>query len=233
MHNIVVTAKMRTPVISTTGYLTLDALLAARIFEMTGSVERAHNETPVGMLEGMPMASAAIHEDAVITKRAFTGSLRVTHELPISLIEQRKTKQQANEFIPPAATVHRNPFETKFKSILNSGYQQTSATSIRWYAHADADAVSKLLDGIEFIGKRRSAGFGQVQYWSVDPTDANPLADANGHPLRPIPAHLYTGPRDIPMTDAAWRPAYWDIRNRSACFVPAFSTLYEVNNEHV
>ena len=73
---------------------------------------------------------------------------------------------------------------------------------------------------LRFIGKKRAQGFGEVAGWSVEKTDLDPLLDENGAPRRPIPEHLFGGDKSLPLQDLAWKPAYWNLENRAACYAP-------------
>ena len=74
--------------------------------------------------------------------------------------------------------------------------------------------------GVEFIGKRRASGFGQVGALNIEPADLDGLVGHFGEPLRPVPQELFKGDRSSVKADAAWRPAYWHPLNRAICFVP-------------
>jgi hypothetical protein len=76
-------------------------------------------------------------------------------------------------------------------------------------------AISRLLDRIHSLGKKRSQGYGRVLRWSVVELDHEPepmlaIADDDGAATRAIPVELaerlgITGRLAV----AAWRPPYW------------------------
>ena len=47
MDKLKITFKLVSPIITNGGYMTLDALLAALIFEKTGDLDKAHSEIPL------------------------------------------------------------------------------------------------------------------------------------------------------------------------------------------
>lgn len=94
------------------------------------------------------------------------------------------------------------------------------AQSMQWHAEGDADQVLELLQDIEFIGKKRTAGFGQVRGWELMESDLDGITDANRQPLRPVPLTMWHGDQDAIRADAAWRPAYWMPQHRAICAVP-------------
>ena len=62
MKRFVVTAGLRTPLVRSAGYLTLDALLAAILFDKLQDVEAAHSAVPLRCSDGLFHASAAVLE---------------------------------------------------------------------------------------------------------------------------------------------------------------------------
>ena len=73
---------------------------------------------------------------------------------------------------------------------------------------------------MEFIGKRRASGFGQVAGLRIEPDELDGVVGPFGEPLRPVPVELFKGDQSSLKADAAWRPAYWNPVNRGICFVP-------------
>ena len=62
MSRFRVTAHMKAPIIFGGGYATLDALLAALLFDRLDDVEAAHAAVPLANTKGLFHASAAIYE---------------------------------------------------------------------------------------------------------------------------------------------------------------------------
>ena len=99
------------------GYATLDALLAALLFDRLDDVEAAHAAVPLANTNGLFHASAAIYEHIDIGRTTFVASLRAQHDLDPDLIRKNKagtgphrsisTKRErefGNVFIPTAAS---------------------------------------------------------------------------------------------------------------------------------
>ena len=84
----------------------------------------------------------------------------------------------------------------------------------------DADRIRSLLEPVQFIGKRRASGFGQVAAWDFEPDELDGIEGLFGEPLRPVPQDMFAGDRSMPVVDAAWRPACWCVEHRAPCFVP-------------
>jgi hypothetical protein len=94
------------------------------------------------------------------------------------------------------------------------------ASAAVWYATGHKDAVLAALKDVRFIGKRRSAGYGEVSGWEADTGQLDGLVGYGGEPLRPIPVARWTEGGDQIAIDTAWKPPYWEIANRAKCYAP-------------
>ena len=200
-----------TPLITNGGYMTLDALLAALIFEQTGDLEKAHSEIPLMNTQGLWHGSAAIFEKIDFSKKVFVANLRASHDLDLDLIAKKASGVQ-----------HRRIGLTRrsdYGAVLNT-YSIVTVPSITWYAVGDREKINRLLSNVEFIGKRRMSGYGQVAKFQIEDDDLDGLVGHFGEPLRPIPVQLFTGNKASVKADASWKPAYWHPENRAVCFVP-------------
>ena len=77
-----------------TSYYTLDALLAALLFEATRDLQIAHEQIPLASSEGVWHGSQAYVEmnpEPVNRSAVFTASLRASHDVPShSILAERK-----------------------------------------------------------------------------------------------------------------------------------------------
>ena len=206
MDRIRVTANMLSPIVTGGGYMTLDGLLGALLFDELQDVEAAHGAIPIKCKDGLFSASAAIME-ASRDRITFIASLRPGHSIDPDLILKNKK-----------GLLHRK-FDTSLTNVMNT-YTELSANSVTWFAEGDADQIIKLVESVQFIGKRRASGFGRVAGWSIDTDNLDGIEGYFGGPLRPVPAEMFAGDRSHPVIDAAWRPAYWNPNHRAACFAP-------------
>lgn len=210
MERFTLKAELVTPAIINT--LTLDGLLGAVLFDELQDVDQAHAAIPVRCRDGLYHASAAIAVGTIeFGKHSLIAGLRATHDLDPELIKQGKGGQP-----------HRHIGLTRrsdFGNVMN-GYQTMVAEAIQWHAEGDPEQVLELLRDVEFIGKKRTAGFGQVRGWQLIESDLDGIADADGQPLRPVPLAMWQGDGNAIRADAAWRPAYWLPRHRAVCAVP-------------
>ena len=211
MQTFRLVADLKTPIIFN-GELTLDGLLAAVLFDELQDVDRAHSEVPVKCIEGLYWASSAQLEVYHTEPVAFTASLRADHDLN----HEDFAKNKAGKLIGGAIGRTR---QRDFGNVLNS-YRQLHAKSVAWDVTGDRDEIIKLISTVQFIGKRRGSGFGEIAQWRLDTEQSDGLYNEANAPVRPIPTHLYDGDKSYPLADAAWKPAYWDINNRYVCYMP-------------
>lgn len=210
MERFTIAVELVTPAIIST--LTLDGLLGAILFDELQDVDKAHDAIPLRCRDGLFHASVALPVGMIeVGKHGLIAGLRAIHDLDPTLIKQGKNGQP-----------HRHIGLTRrsdFGNVMN-GYQTVMAQAIQWHAEGDADQVLELLQDVQFIGKRRTAGFGQVRGWQLIETDLDGIADAAGQPLRPVPLPMWHGDPNALRADAAWRPAYWMPQHRAICAVP-------------
>lgn len=211
MDRFQLTLRLASPVITGGGYMTLDALLAAVLFDDHGDVERAHAEIPLAQTQGLWHGSAAIYEKTSTGRQAFVANLRASHDLDLDHVAKNKQGE-----------VHRRLGLTRRQDLgaVMNAYRVFTAPTITWYGEGDTDRVSSLVSTLDFIGKRRANGFGEVAGFEITPAEINGVLGFFNEPLRPIPTSLYTGDPSALRADAAWRPAYWHPENRAVCYVP-------------
>jgi len=210
MERFTIKVELVTPAIIST--LTLDGLLGAILFDTLQDVDKAHAAIPLRCRDGLYHASVALPVGPIERgKHGFIAGLRATHDLDPDLIKQGKNGQP-----------HRHIGLTRrsdFGNVMN-GYQTITAQAIQWHAQGDPEQVLELLQEVEFIGKKRTAGFGQVRGWQLIESELDGIADATGQPLRPVPLPMWQGDANAVRADAAWRPAYWLPQHRAICAVP-------------
>lgn len=211
VHGLTFHAELKSPII-VRGYLTFDALLGALLFDRLHDPDKAHEAIPLKCTDGLFHASAAMLEPCEIRSVSFAASLRARHDLDADLFRKK----------PDGSRVYRTMGERRRRDYGNvlSSYRAVETPKVTWHCVGDQDAIIDLLAEAEFIGKKRSAGFGQVSAWDCEGSDLDGLTNHRGEPLRPIPAHMFAGDRSLPVQDAAWKPAYWNPANRAPCYAP-------------
>lgn len=202
-----VTAHLAAPFVTGGGYMTLDGLLAAVLFDQLQDIEAAHAAVPVKQSAGLAHASGAVYEPVSVERITFVAQLRAAHTLDPDLIKKNKT-----------GALHRNVSDTAFSNVMNA-YTLITAPAVTWYGEGDVAEVERLLSAVPFIGKRRASGFGHVARWEFAEGDLDGITGYASEPLRPVPVERFTG-EGGPAVDAAWRLPYWSPRNRAACYVP-------------
>lgn len=207
MDKIKLTATMQSPIVTGGGYMTLDGLLAALLFDELQDVEAAHAAIPIHCKDGLFSASAAIMEP-IKERVTFIAALRPGHSIDPDLIRKNKTGQLHHKF------------DTSLTNVLNT-YAMLTTQTVTWYAVGDAVQIERLVTPVQFIGKRRASGFGRVSGWQIEADELDGIEGPFGEPLRPVPIDMFSGDKSHPIVDAAWRPAYWNPIHRIACYAPA------------
>lgn len=163
--------------------------------------------------QALYFASSGFAVDAVATQRAsFVASMRPEHSPQWLEVLQSNTKDGDLRI-----GLSR---QREAGNIINA-YQATVARAIEWYATGHADAVLAALHPVRFIGKKRTAGYGEVSHWEAEDGELDGLVGYANEPLRPVPTARWTEGGDWVPVEAAWKAPYWDVRNRDRCFVPA------------
>ena len=209
MEPLKITAKLLSPIITgASAYMTLDGILGSVLFDQLQDVDQAHASIPIKQTNSLFHASAMIVEPIAEGKTAFIAGLYATHSIDPDLIKKNKKNQ-----------IHANVFTSTFTNVMNS-YRTITAPDATWYVVGDSERIKALLNDVQFIGKRRASGFGRVQSWTIESADTDGLLSFD-QPLRPIPVPMFKGDKSLPIVDAAWRPAYWNLNNRAPCYAPS------------
>jgi CRISPR type IV-associated protein Csf3 len=211
MKQFKVAAVLKTPVIYR-GFWTLDAILAAIKVEQGATLEDAHSNLPLKNTDGLWWASAAIASGKA-HKVGFIANIKPMHDVAQWFREGLILANKKGQ-------IHRNPFDTTYTAVMTE-YQAKAAEEVTWHATGDADAVAEMLEAVQFIGARRTAGWGEVQEWEITSSDLDGVHGHDGQPMRPVPVQMWDGSKECTRSDVGWRPAYWDINNRAECFVGA------------
>ena len=152
MKPFVLRAHLRSPIIRR-GFVTLDALLMAIL-------SRGDVSDLLRCEQDLYFASSGFAVDAVASQRAsFVASMRPEHS-PHWLDVLNPSTKDGDLRIGLSR-------QREAGNIIN-GYQATVARAIEWYATGHADAVLEVLQPVRFIGKKRSAGYGEVARWEVE-----------------------------------------------------------------
>lgn len=96
-------------------------------------------------------------------------------------------------------------------------------SDIEFYGYGTIEKVKDLLSYIPAVGKKPSAGWGQVKEWIVEPFEEDWSTWSRKHGLmRPIPVGEDIGHDLSPYTiqDCGIRPPYWKFKNQQPCYMP-------------
>lgn len=211
-ENLLITAELASPIIIGGGFMTFDALLAAIVFEATEDLEKAHNGLPLKRSGELFHASAAIMFPDAKQDQTFAASMRWDHDFSPDVFK----KNSQGKLRKVSAKRKRD-----FGNVFNT-YKSFVAPEILWYCEGRRAEIERLLANVEFIGKRRGSGFGQVKNWKVEQGEYDGLLGLNQNPLRPIPEALYEGNDSALKIETSWKPPYWEPTHRAICYVPEF-----------
>lgn len=202
-------AYLKSPLIRN-GYMTLDALLMAEL-------GRGDVSDLIHCDDGLYHASAAFLADEVATQpAAFVASMRPERSPEWLDVIQPFAKNSLG-----VLDVGIGERRAREAGNVISTYKAKVARAVEWYATGHKDAVLDALRAVRFIGKRRAAGYGEVDRWEAEAGDLDGIVGYLSEPLRPIPVARWAHGGDHIAIDTAWRPAYWEIRNRAKCYAPA------------
>lgn len=211
MERFKLQARLKTPIVLR-GYTTLDALLMSVLSK--GDVSNL-----LKCVDGLYFASAALPEELGLQQKAsFVASMRPDH-----------TPEWSNLIRPNARTKNGWAEGNDLKiglsrqreggNILNT-YIAKYAPVVEWHAVGDGEAVLSLLKETQFLGKRRTCGYGEVAKWSLHQGELDGIVGYAHEPMRPIPVERWEHGGDWVPQEAAWKAPYWELANRTKCYVP-------------
>lgn len=204
MQTFVIRAHLRTPIIRR-GHGTLDALLMSSL--CTGDVSHL-----LRCDDSLYFASSGFAVNSVATQKAsFVASMRPEHSS--YWLDVIKTNTKDGDLKIGLAR------QREGGNIINA-YTATVASAIEWYATGHMQQVLDAVQVIHFIGKRRTSGYGEVIRWEAETSELDGLVGYGAEPLRPVPTERWTESGDWIPVEAAWKAPYWEVRNRTRCYVP-------------
>jgi hypothetical protein len=231
MHyeNFAVHGTLDTPIIfGSRAFLTLDALLAALIFERTGDAEVAMRSVPLAETDGIRHGSAAFLmgevRPAPSGAAVFRGGLQPREASePGFLWPSRKIKDRRQyTAISQKSGVYRNTLDA---------YEAFEAERIVWFGRGDLEAVSELLGELTHVGRKVRQGYGRLVTGSVriesreeDRSIAWPLNE-RAVPMRPVDIDTWQAigfdTEGLRIEAATDRVPYFDARGQRLCVLPS------------
>lgn len=214
---------LRSPVLmGPEGFLTLDAILAAALYQIHQDVERAHSEIPLAQTAGIWHGSAMFHlgDTAPISHVVIAGLNPVR---PMDYPMERLTG------VPASLNSKEAPF-----AATQDTYFGAWSRRIVFFGCGDRKRVKTLLELLPGIGKKVGQGFGQIDSIRIHSTASDlSLAFPDGTPTRPIPSRIWQGAglADVNEDMATWHPPYWRQSNANLCQVPTRQILSKAELE--
>lgn len=215
MEKFTLRATLRSPIIRR-GFVTLDALLMALL-------ERGDVSDLIRCENELYFASAGFASAQGLKQQAsFVASLRPEHTTEWLEVIKPNTStpgiasQPGSKLNDVKIGLSR---QREGGNVLN-GYEAIVTPTIEWYGTGHPQAILGVVSETPFIGKKRTAGYGEVVEWAIEPGDLDGICGHFGEPLRPIPTERWSHGGDWIPVEAAWKAPYWDVRNRTKCYVP-------------
>lgn len=93
------------------------------------------------------------------------------------------------------------------------------ASVIRWFAFGAPKMIAKLLRKVNYLGKKRSQGHGEVFRWEIHEAGKDVSCWRDGSPNRPLPIPT-SGPGEFQTGFKRLRPPYWHHADRVPVILP-------------
>lgn len=195
--------------------LTLDALLAALIFERTGDPDEAHATIPLARPDGVWAGSAALLEGpAPVRPVSVIQALKARLDITPGMVRPGKRGY-------PRVEEARGPYRNRM-----TDYKAHDAAAVWFTGRGDIDRVRELVEHIPAVGAKRSSGHGKVDAVQLrrGGIDDAGIAFADGTPARPVPVEVWEarGGKRADTALEACRPPYWN-GTRVLCALPTHS----------
>ena len=201
---------------------TLDAILAGLIFAETGDLERALADVPLSRQDGVWCASSVFLQSPVLADELITGASVRPQSLDTGLFRTKRTGRYVN--VDPSGGDFRNR-----QTLMRS-----HATPAAYFmGQGDLDAVRRLMSVMTGMGKRRAAGFGQIdmersEFIALDyPRPQGVLMLSDGTPSRPIPVATWARLRSLAPVQRAivrFEPPY-NLSEPAECVLPVHQQI--------
>jgi hypothetical protein len=176
-----IAARLDGPLHLGVGYIHLDALLAERVWMLSGAPpattpeEIVRYEIPVDLEPGerFHLASASVGGYERRERRHTVRRFPMEHAQTIGEMDR----------VSLGSGTHRD-----YRFPLETGHVVEDA--LVWYAVGDRNGIARLLGWVTHLGRRRAVGLGRVRSWSVEPCETwrgFPVLARDGSALRNLP----------------------------------------------
>ena len=215
--------RLRTPIVwADDAPMTLDALLAASLYRLTGDLDTAHQTIPLTRSQGIWHGSSLFLVDPIPSGIRFIADLSpVRGDLP--------------DYAKPPKRILRKG--GRFKPQLDTYPAYDCALAVL-FGHGDLDRVRDLLEELPGLGKKVAQGHGGIRSVHLRPLAVDrSFVLPDGTPARPIPVAMWSqmtgvspGARDLGATS----PPYGKLAGRSVmCEHPIHRALTKAHVEHI
>jgi len=198
-----------TPILLTSGFLTLDGLLAMAVEAKTGS-DCSQQDIPLQFTNGVAHGSAAFFRQSSFGSQDMFRRIKPSDMMGIPAQVKGGAKNLAPLIDQDKGTY--KSFQTTF--------MRAETDTVFWFGLGDPDGVLALLNFVQGIGRKASLGNGEIQHSniSIDEIEQDCSFSLFGRPARPLPVEMWMGgPAQHQL--AAIKHPYW-ISKQVECVVP-------------
>jgi hypothetical protein len=192
----IVEANLASPIICGKGYLTLDAILGAAIFQRTNDPVASSNDIPLLRSHGVYHGSQAF-----LSAKSDTGGVNLVRKMGGDDIEP-------GTWIPNNLSVNK-PWAFRIDKgdycIKMNVRKWIASKNALWFGYGDIDHVRDLLRLISSVGAKRNHGWGAVDIcpitnefdWTVTECEVDCSHVLRGRPARPLPVNHWASLPDV------------------------------------
>ena len=212
---------LTTPVILT-HRTTLDAILAAQLFDETQDLDYATTRIPLEREHGIWCGSAVFLEKPVLVDEIVVGSSVRALSLDPALIRPKGTGRYVA--IDPRGGDFRN----------RQSFMHAHATPAAYFmGRGDLDEVRRLMRTMTGMGKRRNSGYGQIDMAAAEfrlldyPRAQGTLMLTDGTPSRPVPVDIWTQLKSLApvlRAEVRFEPPY-NLTEAVDCVLPTHQNI--------
>lgn len=196
--------------------LTLDAVLAAAMYQLTGDLELAHSKLPLAQTDGVWHASTIDFLAGEHSKQPYVAKLAHSDFDPTGYSGETNRKGRIRINIGGG---YLSPQLRKLPTFIGT---------VAFEGNGDIDQVGELLESLPGLGKNVRQGLGRMAMIEVTGTSQDrSVVSEPGVPARPVPVPVWEAwgnSADSVATDVVgWSPPYWKEEQHVLCAVPTTS----------
>lgn len=207
MSPFMIKVPLLTPLLMSSGYLTLDGVLAIAHEMKTGTPARPE-DIPLAEESGIKKGSAAFFPMGRFAKKVMFSRIAIPD---LSEVPDKTNPRRGGRYL-----IDQNSGE--FKAATTS-FLEAQADFVVWFGVGDPERVADLLRFLPGVGRKANLGYGRFDHENIMIEDAPDCSfSLFGKPARPLPVAMWQGAPSQEMLVSVKHP-YWKSP-RERCVVP-------------